>query len=64
MLVLSRGKNESLTFVWAGKTFEVKILECGAKAKIGIDAPKDVRVLRSEMLTVVDGNDAGRREAA
>ena len=47
MLVLSRYTDESF---WIGDDIEIKIVKVdGGKVKIGIDAPKEVVVLRDEV---------------
>jgi len=48
MLVLTRKKNESLSI--AEGLIRVTIVEVrGSKVRIGIDAPKDINVKRSEI---------------
>lgn len=49
MLVLTRKKSE---LIQIGEGIVIKIISTGAKTvKIGIEAPKDVRVLRGELCT-------------
>lgn len=51
MLVLSRKKNESIVI---GEKIEVKILSIdGDQVKIGIVAPKDVKVHRAEIFQAI-----------
>lgn len=51
MLVLSRKKGQSILI---GEGIELTILEVeGDTIKIGIAAPRDVQILRSELLTSV-----------
>ena len=51
MLILSRRKNESLVI---GKDIEITVLEIsGSSIKIGITAPKKVKVLRKELIEEV-----------
>ncbi len=60
MLVLSRKKGESVII---GDNIEIKILETKeGKVKLGISAPRDVSVLRKEVLDVISENkEAGKR---
>jgi carbon storage regulator (csrA) len=54
MLVISRKTSESFTI---GDDIVIKILEVsGDKIKIGIEAPKDVKVMRSEILETIRSN--------
>lgn len=47
MLVLSRKKGESLKI---GDNVTITILECdGDRVSIGIDAPKEIRIIRGEL---------------
>jgi len=56
MLVIRRGRGES---VFIGDNVEVEILDIGAhQVKIGIRAPKQVPVLRSEILLASEANRA------
>lgn len=49
MLVLTRKKSE---LIQIGEGIVIKIISTGAKSvRIGIEAPKDVRVLRGELCT-------------
>ena len=51
MLILSRKINESIV---VGEVIEVKILEvAGERVKIGISAPRDVSIVRRELLDQV-----------
>jgi carbon storage regulator CsrA len=49
MLVLSRGRNDKVVFPTLGITVEILRVE-GRNVRIGIDAPKEIRVLRKELL--------------
>jgi len=54
MLVISRQPGDSLTI---GDDIKVFILEVnGDKVKIGIEAPKNIRILRSEVLDTEKSN--------
>jgi len=53
MLVLSRKQGESIRI---GDNITVHIVKTGDKVRIGIDAPRNVNVVRSEL---VDDNAAG-----
>ncbi len=48
MLVLSRGRNDKVVFPTLGITVEILRL-AGTKVRLGIDAPKDIPVLREEI---------------
>lgn len=50
MLVLSRKAGESLII---GNNIKITIvrIERGGKVRIGIDAPKEIRILRKELTT-------------
>ena len=54
MLVLSRGKNDKVVFPTLGITVEILRL-VGSKVRLGIEAPKDIPVLRDEL---VENDDA------
>ena len=48
MLVLTRGKEQVITI---GDDIRVTIVEVrGDKVRVGIDAPRDVQVMRAELL--------------
>ena len=54
MLILSRKVGESLII---NETIDVKVIEVsGDKIKLGIDAPSDVKVLRSELCQTAEAN--------
>ena len=59
MLVLSRGEGQVITI---GDNIRVTIVEVrGDKVRVGIDAPRDVQVMRAEVLDKTpedSGNDA------
>ena len=58
MLVLSRGEGQVIKI---GDNIRVTIVEVrGDKVRVGIDAPRDVQVMRSELLQTPEGsgNDA------
>jgi carbon storage regulator CsrA len=48
MLVLSRGRNDKIIFPNLGITVEILNI-AGNKVRVGVDAPKDVTVLRHEL---------------
>lgn len=59
MLILQRKKGQSLTI---GDQITLTITEIGQDGvKLAIDAPKDVLVLRSELLEVVRENEAAAK---
>lgn len=54
MLILSRKVGETL---YINDDIEIKIVEVsGDKVRLGIDAPKNVRVLRSELRQTMESN--------
>ncbi len=54
MLVLSRKSGES---IWINDNIEVRIVEVSNdKVKVGINAPKDVKILRSELCMTMESN--------
>jgi len=53
MLVLSRGTSDRISFPSLGISIEVLKL-AGNRARIGIDAPKQIRVVRDELLSESD----------
>ncbi len=54
MLILSRKPGESLII---NEEIEVKIIEVnGDKVKIGLSAPQDVKILRSELCHTMESN--------
>lgn len=56
MLILSRKSGETLVI---NNEIEVKIIEInGDKVKIGIEAPKNVKILRQELRQTMDSNKA------
>ena len=59
MLILTRGEGQVITI---GDNIRVTIVEVrGGKVRVGIDAPRDVQVMRAELLEQTqedDGNDA------
>ncbi|MBK1971539.1 carbon storage regulator CsrA [Campylobacter sp. TTU-622] len=51
MLILSRKENESIKI---GEDIEIKIVQTGkGYAKIGIEAPKSLMILRKELITQI-----------
>lgn len=62
MLVLSRKKLESIVI---GNLIEVVVLEIrGDKVRLGINAPKDVPVHRSEIHQLIQQQKGAERECA
>lgn len=56
MLVLSRKCNERILI---GDNIEIVLIEiCGDKARIGVDAPKDISVHRSEVYVKIKEKEA------
>ena len=56
MLILSRKSGEALMI---NEEIEIKIIEVnGDKVKIGIDAPKNVKILRKELSQTMESNKA------
>ena len=54
MLVITRKPSESFII---GDDIKVNILEInGDKVKVGIDAPKDIRIVRSEVFDTMKNN--------
>jgi carbon storage regulator len=61
MLVLSRKINESVVL---GEVIEVKVLEVsGERVKIGISAPRDVSIVRRELLDQVQAENVAAAAA-
>lgn len=59
MLVIRRRSGESL---FIGEDIEVQVLEtAGSQVKLGIRAPKTIRVVRKEIKTVSEQNQAASR---
>ena len=59
MLVVTRRQDESLTIA---DNIEITILEVSKdKVKIGISAPKDVTIIRSELKTARQANEQAAR---
>lgn len=63
MLILTRKAGESILI---GDNLEIKVLEIyDGRIKIGIDAPRDVKVLRKEVLATIDENiEASRQQVS
>ena len=60
MLVLSRGPTDKIIFPNLDITVEILRI-AGTKVRVGIDAPKDVRVLRHELVDEQSGKGASTR---
>lgn len=63
MLILSRGLNDKVVFPKLGITVEVLRI-AGSRVRVGIDAPKSVRVLRHELEQYDDAVDEAVEQAA
>lgn len=51
MLVLTRKCGERITIETENEIIEVRVLNCdGGKVRIGVQASKDVRIVRTELL--------------
>jgi carbon storage regulator CsrA len=57
MLVLSRGQNDKIVFPTLGITVEILRL-VGSKVRLGIEAPKEIPVLRDELIENVEARSA------
>ena len=57
MLVLSRKKNESIDFPNLGISVEILRVE-GKTVRVGVEAPRDIRVLRGELTELAEGSDS------
>ena len=58
ILILSREVGQKITI---GPDIELTIVEVrGSKCRIGIDAPKDLRILRKELEEKSDADTAGK----
>lgn len=61
MLILSRKKEEA---VLIGKDIKIKIIDIeGDRVKIGIDAPKNLKILREELYSEVSSENIKALEA-
>ena len=50
MLVITRREGESITVISPdGMEFEITLVQDGKAARIGIQAPKDYKILRTEL---------------
>jgi carbon storage regulator len=55
MLIVTRKKNESILIGDSG--IKITVIETGdGRVKLGIDAPKDVRIIRAEVAELSDYN--------
>lgn len=54
MLILTRKPGESIII---GDNIEIKVLEVSdSRVKVGIDAPREVKVLRKEVISTIEEN--------
>ena len=61
MLILTRKKDESILI---GKDIKLKIISIEeGKVKIGIEAPKDIEILRKELLDTVEKENISAAES-
>ena len=61
MLILTRKKDESILI---GKDIKLKIISIeDGKVKVGIEAPKDVEILRKELLDTVEKENISAAES-
>ena len=60
MLVLSRGPTDKIVFPNLDITVEILRI-AGNKVRVGIDAPKDIRVLRHELVDEQSGTDVSTK---
>jgi carbon storage regulator len=57
MLIISRKKDESILI---GDNVKITLIETGdGRVKIGVDAPREVRVIRAEAAQVMEFNRSG-----
>jgi carbon storage regulator CsrA len=52
MLILKRREGESIVISLPGSedSIEVRVMKAGAQVSLGIDAPREVKVLREELV--------------
>lgn len=62
MLVLSRGPTEKIVFPNLNITVEILRI-AGNRVRVGVDAPKDIRVLRHELVDEQSDTDAATRQS-
>lgn len=54
MLILTRKPGESIIL---GDNIEIKVLEVSdSRVKLGIEAPRDIKVLRKEVISTIEEN--------
>ena len=57
MLVITRKTNESILIEADGKSIEIVVLETTRdRVKLGVDAPREVKIVRSELLMAQNSN--------
>ena len=55
MLVITRREGESITVISPdGMEFKITLIQDGKAARIGIQAPKDYKILRTELLEEIE----------
>lgn len=51
MLVITRCSGESF---WVGDEIEIRVLEAGSQVRIGISAPREIEIVRAELVAESD----------
>lgn len=62
MLVLSRHKDETIVLTGEFGKIEIMVTDiAGGQVRLGINAPKEVKVMRSELVDTIDNNQIARQ---
>jgi carbon storage regulator len=57
MLIVTRKTDESIVIETGHETLEIKVLETAKdRVKIGVDAPREVKIIRNELLIAESSN--------